>query len=100
MAKEDSDLCFHLLVPYEYMYIVPLDRIVYWNSGIVYWNSVQNVMVYKYMCWNSNQGDEGRCKTWTMDWTGLIKTAVYRQQMPTKATKGCSSSVSSCFLAC
>jgi len=41
----------------------------------------------------------GLCKTWTLDWTGLTKTAVYRQWTPPRLQQLVPSSASSCFLA-
>ena len=45
----------------------------------------------------------GLCKTWTLDWirlwTGLNKTAVYRQQMPPRLEQVVSISAPSCLLA-
>ena len=56
--------------------------------------------------------EQGLCKTWTLDWTGLwtgldygldwtglTKTAVYRQQTPPRLQRLVPSSASSCFLA-
>ena len=80
---------------YSQMYSWHRDDIQVKGRGINEWVSGNIVRVVGNItvgCLDSLYGmlpSDGLCKTWTLDWTGLTKTAVYRQRMPPVQSSEC-----------